>query len=67
MIAIVLGSPIAWYFTNQWLEDFAYRIDIQWWMFAIAGVAAIGVALLTISLQAVRAAVANPVKSLKTE
>lgn len=67
MIAIALGSPIAWYFTNQWLADFAYRIDIQWWMFAIAGVAAIGVALLTISLQAVRAAVANPVESLKNE
>lgn len=67
LIAILLGSPIAWYFTNKWLADFAYRIDIQWWMFALAGAAAVGVALLTISLQAIRAAVANPVESLKSE
>jgi putative ABC transport system permease protein len=67
LIAIALGSPIAWYFTNKWLTDFAYRVDIQWWMFAIAGAGAIGMALLTISLQAVRAAVANPVESLRSE
>ncbi|MFM9951153.1 MAG: FtsX-like permease family protein, partial [Saprospiraceae bacterium] len=57
-LAAIIAFPIAWYAMNQWLADFAYRIDIQWWMFALAGVAAIGVALLTISLQAVRAAVA---------
>jgi len=67
IIAIALGSPIAWYFTNQWLEDFAYRITIQWWMFALAGMAAVAIALLTVSFQAVRAAVANPVHSLRSE
>ena len=67
LIAIALGSPLAWYFTKQWLTDFAYRIDVSWWMFALAGVAAIVVALLTISLQAIRAAVANPVESLRSE
>lgn len=67
LVAIVLGSPLAWYFTKQWLTDFAYRIDVSCWMFALAGVAAVAVALLTISLQAIRAAVANPVESLRSE
>ncbi len=52
---------------NNWLEDFAYRVDIQWWMFALAGLAAVMIALLTVSWQAIRAAVANPVESLRTE
>lgn len=66
-IAIVLASPVAWYFMQQWLADFAYRIDIRWWMFAAAGLTALTVAALTVSFQSIRAAVANPVKSLRSE
>jgi putative ABC transport system permease protein len=66
-IAILIASPIAYHFMNKWLADFAYRIDIQWWMFAGAGAAALGVAFLTVSFQSVKAALANPVKSLRSE
>ncbi len=66
-LAIVIASPIAWWAMNRWLADFAYRIDIQWWMFALAGLAAVVIALLTVSWQAIRAAVANPVESLRDE
>ena len=65
--AIVIASPLAYYFMNKWLADFAYRIDIQWWMFAVAGAAAVAVALLTVGFQSVKAALANPVKSLRSE
>ncbi|WP_166335362.1 ABC transporter permease [Sphingobacterium chungjuense] len=67
LIAILIASPIAWWAMNKWLEDFAYRIEIQWWMFAIAGAMAIVVALVTVSYQAIRAALANPVDSLRDE
>lgn len=67
LIAVVLASPIAWWLMNKWLEDFAYRIDIQWWMFASAGAIAVIIALMTVSWQAIRAAVANPVDSLRDE
>jgi len=67
LIAIVLASPIAWYMMNRWLEAFAYRIDIQWWMFALGAVLAVIIAFATVSVQTVRAAMANPVKSLRTE
>lgn len=67
LIAIVIASPIAWWAMNKWLEDFAYRIDIEWWMFAVAGLTAVVIALTTVSWQAIRAALANPVKSLRTE
>ncbi len=67
LIAIVIASPVAYYFMNQWLSDFAYRIDIQWWMFAAAGAAAMGIAFLTVGFQSVKAALANPVKSLRSE
>ena len=66
-IAAVFAFPIAWYAMNQWLQDFAYRITIQWWIFLLAGVVAAAVALFTISFQAIKAALANPVKSLRTE
>ena len=65
--AILIATPIAWYFLHKWLQDFAYRITISWWIFGLAGVTAIFVALATISFQAVRAAGANPVKSLRAE
>jgi putative ABC transport system permease protein len=66
-IAIIIGSPIAWWMMNKWIENFAYRIDISWWMFAVAGVVAIMIAFITVSYQSIKAAVANPVKSLRTE
>ncbi|GAB3025639.1 ABC transporter permease [Spirosoma pulveris] len=65
--AIVIASPLAWWAMNNWLADFAYKIDIEWWVFALAGVLAIVIALLTVSYQSIKAALMNPVKSLKTE
>jgi len=67
LVAAAIAIPFAWWAMSKWLADFAYRIEIQWWMFALAGIAAIGIALLTVSFQAVRAAVANPVESLRSE
>ncbi len=67
LLAMVIASPIAYFFMQRWLADFAYRIDLQWWMFAVAGMAAVLIAFLTVSFQSVRAALANPVKSLRSE
>ncbi|MES1220223.1 MAG: FtsX-like permease family protein, partial [Bacteroidota bacterium] len=67
LISIVIASPVAWYFMNKWLQNFEYRITISWWMFAAAGLLAVLVALITVSFQAVKAALMNPVKSLRTE
>ncbi len=66
-ISIVLGSPVAFYFMSKWLQDFAYRINIQWWVFVLAGFAAILIAFFTVSFQAIKAAVTNPVNSLRSE
>jgi putative ABC transport system permease protein len=66
-IAILIASPLAWFVMQKWLQDFAYRITLQWWMLAIAGFAAILIAFITISFQSVKAALANPVDSLKSE
>ena len=66
-IASVIAFPVAWFAMDKWLEDFTYRIKLSWWMFALAGGAALMIALITISFQAIKAAVANPVKSLRTE
>jgi putative ABC transport system permease protein len=66
-IAILIASPVAWWASNKWLQDFAYRINISWWMFFIAGILTIFIALATVSFQAIKAALANPVKSLRTE
>jgi putative ABC transport system permease protein len=67
ILAIAIATPIAWYAMNKWLQDFVYRATIQWWIFAIAGIAAVFIALATISFQAIKAALANPVKSLRSE
>jgi putative ABC transport system permease protein len=67
LIALVIASPFAWYFMNKWLQDYAYRINIGWWVFAVTGSIAVLIAFLTISFQAVKAAVANPVTSLRSE
>lgn len=66
LIALVIASPIAWWAMDHWLEDFVYRIEIEWWMFVVSGAVAILIAMLTVSFQAVRAALANPVRSLRT-
>ena len=66
-IGILVAIPVAWFVMHLWLQDFAYRIPIQWWVFVLAGIAALLIALLTVSYQAVKAALANPVKSLRTE
>ena len=67
IIAIVIACPIAWWAMSKWLRDFAYRIDIGWLTFAAAGLVAIIIAVLTVSMQSVKAAMANPVKSIKME
>ncbi len=66
-LAVVIATPLAWYFMDKWLQDFAYRINISWTVFVITAILILAVALLTVSVQAIRAAVVNPVKSLKTE
>jgi putative ABC transport system permease protein len=66
-IAFFIATPLAWYFMNKWLQEYAYRISISWWLFAASGLVAIVVALATISFQAIKAAVANPVDSLRSE
>ncbi|MGF7217243.1 putative ABC transport system permease protein [Spirosoma lacussanchae] len=67
LIAIVIASPLAWYAMRRWLNDFAYKIDIEWWVFGLAGLLAVGIALLTVSVQSIKAALMNPVKSLRSE
>lgn len=67
LIAIIISSPIAWYLMHKWLQDFAYRVNFDWWILAIAGGAAIMIAFATISFQSIKAAVANPVDSLRSE
>ena len=67
LIALVIASPIAWYVMDKWLADFPYKITIAWWMFALAGLVTLLIAFLTISVQAFKTALANPVKSLRTE
>jgi putative ABC transport system permease protein len=67
LVAIVVASPVAYYFMEKWLSDFAYRIHMEWWMFAAAGILAMLIAFLTVGAQSVRAALANPVRSLRSE
>ena len=67
LIALVLAVPVAWWLMNEWLKDFAYRINIEWWIFLVAAVIAIIIAFVTISTQAIKTAISNPVKSLRTE
>ena len=67
LIAFIIASPLAWYAMHTWLQSYTYRINIEWWVFAAAGVLSIVIAFATVSFQAIRAAVSNPVKSLRTE
>ena len=67
IVSICIASPIAYYAMYSWLQDFAYRIEISWWVFVLAGVLVVLIAVLTVGFQAVKASIVNPVKSLKTE
>lgn len=67
LVALVLASPIAWWLMNAWLQDFAYRVSIAWWIFPLTGAIAVCIAMITISFQSIQAALANPVKSLRNE
>jgi len=67
LISILIATPIAWWSMNKWLQDFAYRINIGWWVFVLVGAIALLIALLTVSFQAIKAALSNPVKSLRSE
>lgn len=66
-VAILISLPLGWFAMNKWLEDFSYRIDIAWWVLALSGLVALIIAICTVSYQSIRAAVVNPVKSLRTE
>ena len=67
LLACLIAMPIAWYIMSRWLEDFAYRTHISWWMFAVAGSLVLLIALITVSFETIKAAFANPVKSLRPE
>jgi len=67
IISILIASPLAYLAMNKWLQAYAYRIQIEWWVFLIAGLVAVLIAIITISVQAIKAAFANPVKSLRAE
>ena len=67
IVAIITACPIAWWTTDKWLQDFAYRVEIKWWVFGIAALVALVIALITVSYQSIRVAIANPAKSLRTE
>jgi putative ABC transport system permease protein len=67
VIALLIASPLSWYVMNQWLQNFAYKVDVSWWMFVAAGFVAIFIALATVSFQSIKAALANPVKSLRPD
>ncbi|MBS1504944.1 MAG: ABC transporter permease [Bacteroidetes bacterium] len=67
LAALIVGFPVAWWAMNKWLDNYVYRTHMSWWMFALSGIMAIVIAFLTISYQSVKAAMANPVKSLRTE
>lgn len=67
LIAALIAFPLSWWAMNNWLQGFAYRIDIEWWVFIVSGILAIAIALITVSVQAIKASLTNPVKSLRTE
>ncbi|HEY2727094.1 MAG TPA: ABC transporter permease, partial [Parafilimonas sp.] len=66
-ISLIISIPAAWFVSNKWLQNYPYRISLSWWLFVSAGILVILIALITISFQAIKAAIANPVKSLRTE
>jgi len=67
VLAMLVAFPTAWLVMSRWLDGFVYRIQMEWWMFALAGAATLVIALLTVSYQSIRSALANPIESLRTE
>jgi putative ABC transport system permease protein len=67
IIALVIAFPLAWWAMHTWLQNFAYKTDLSWWIFILAALLTFGIALTTVSIKAIKAAIANPVKSLRTE
>jgi putative ABC transport system permease protein len=67
IIAFLIAAPLGWWMMNTWLQNYAYRVKVEWWVFVIAGVAALLITMITVSFQSIKAALANPVKSLRTE
>jgi putative ABC transport system permease protein len=67
VLSALIAFPLAWLAMHSWLQDFAYRVDLSWWIFLVGGIISIGIALFTVSFQAIRAGMASPVKSLRTE
>ncbi|MCE6992440.1 ABC transporter permease [Dyadobacter sp. CY323] len=67
IVALIIASPIAWYFMNEWQQDFTYKVNISWWLYVAAGIFAIVIALVTVSFQSIKAALVNPVKALRSE
>jgi hypothetical protein len=67
LMAIIIAAPLAWYVMNRWMENFSYKVGVEWWVFVLSGIVAIMIALLTVSFQSIKAALLNPVKSLKSE
>jgi putative ABC transport system permease protein len=67
IIAILIAVPVAWYAMHEWLQGFAYKVDLAWWVFAVAAIVAIVIAALSVSFQAIKAALMNPVRSLRSE
>jgi len=67
IIAFLIAAPLGWWMMNTWLQNYAYRVKVEWWVFIIAGVAAVLITMITVSFQSIKAALANPVKSLRTE
>ena len=67
LIALMIATPIAYYFMHNWLQNYTYRTELSWWIFATTGVGVLVITLLTVSFQAIKAVIANPVKSLRTE
>jgi putative ABC transport system permease protein len=66
-IAFIAATPLIWYLSRQWLQNFAYQIDLGWWLWIVPGTAMLAIVFITISFQSIKAAIANPVKSLRTE
>jgi ABC-type antimicrobial peptide transport system permease subunit len=66
-IAFVIAAPVAWYFMHQWLQSYPFRIELSWWIFLTGGLISVIIALITVSFKAIKAAIANPVKSLRSE
>ncbi len=67
VLAFIMAVPVGWYIMKKWLQEFAYRTDLSWWIFALSAIIAVFIALITISFQSIKAATSNPVKSLSTE